>query len=91
MRASVERRSRETRLAPSRAWSFECLGRFAQRTKKKEGLLVVYLTLSGLQYPPGPQDYQQGKTGLHFRSFDSKSKHLKHLHTVNFIAYFEYH
>ena len=49
-RASVERRSRETRETRAspisrlqlRAWSFACLGRFARRTKKKERLLVVY-------------------------------------------------
>ena len=61
-RASVERRSRETRetraaaweekrASPvsrhqSRAWSFACLGRFARRTKKKERLLVVYAWVS---------------------------------------------
>ena len=50
MRASVEWRSRETRetrVSPlqSRAWSFVCLRRFAQRTNKKERLLVVYLLI----------------------------------------------
>ena len=55
-RASVERRSRETRetreAAPSlvsrlqsRAWSFACRGRFARRTKKRERLLVVWVSL----------------------------------------------
>ena len=50
MRASVEWRSRETRetrVSPlqSRAWSFACLRRFAQRTNKKERLLVVCLLI----------------------------------------------
>ena len=48
--ASVEWRSRETRetrVSPlqSRAWSFACLRRFAQRTNKKERLLVVCLLI----------------------------------------------
>ena len=44
-RASVERRGKRGR--QSRAWTFACLGRFAQRTKKKERLLVVQF-LKGL-------------------------------------------
>ena len=50
-RASVKRRSRETRETrvsrlQSRAWSFACLRRFARRTKKKERLVVVYPLIS---------------------------------------------
>ena len=50
VRASVKRRSRETRETrvsrlQSRAWSFACLRRFARRTKKTERLVVVYLLI----------------------------------------------
>ena len=57
-RERVKRRSRETRetraaarTSPvlrlqSRAWSFACLGRFARRIKKKESLLVVFVSTS---------------------------------------------